>query len=160
MERYEHLEKNPLDTAYGVDGMVRERRQAGERAHTAQIATGVALCVVAAIPVLISAAGVDTDAWLGMAGVAFLLALVAAGAFLLVRAGVVEGSYNVLLEEKDYTRQAKRVSRRYGSVYWGAVLAVYLLASFVTMDWAHTWIVWPVSGVAYAVFSTVVGSRR
>ena len=82
MERYEHLQRNPLDTAYGVDGMVRERRQAGERAHTAQIATG------------------------------------------------------------------------------GAVLAVYLLASFVTMDWAHTWIVWPVAGVAYAVFSTVVGSRR
>ena len=160
MERYEHLQKNPLDTAYGVDGMVRERRQHNERSHTAQIAAGIALCVVAAIPVLISVVGVDTNAWLGMAGIAFLLVLVAAGAFLLVRAGIVEGSYNVLLEEKDYTRQAKRLNKRYGSIYWGIVLAVYLLVSLLTMAWQSTWIIWPVAGVAYAVFSTVVQNRR
>ena len=160
MERYDHLQKNPLDTAYGVDGMVRDRRQRNERGRTAQIAAGVALCVIAAIPVLLSFVFTTTNVWLGMAGVALLLLFVAAGAFLLVRVGIIEGSYNVLLEEKDYTRQAKRVSKRYSGIYWGAVTAIYLLVSFVTMDWVTTWIIWPVAGVAYAVLSTVAGNRR
>ena len=77
-----------------------------------------------------------------------------------MRVGIIEGSYNVLLEEKDYTRQAKRVSKRYSGIYWGAVTAIYLLVSFVTMDWVTTWIIWPVAGVAYAVLSTVAGNRR
>ena len=48
--KFEYLEKNALDTAYGVSGMVKERMQREESDHTRRIALGVVLCVLAAIP--------------------------------------------------------------------------------------------------------------
>ena len=47
--KYEYLEKDALDTAYGVSGMVRERMGREENDHTRRIAIGVVLCVLAAI---------------------------------------------------------------------------------------------------------------
>lgn len=160
MKRYEHLQKNPLDTAYGVDGMVRERRERGEHARTVQVAVGVVLCIIAAIPVLLSAAVSSTGNSLPIGGVAILMALVAAGVFLLVRAGILDGGYQALLEEGDYTREAKRLSKRYGSIYWGIALAIYLLVSLVTMQWQSTWIVWPVAGVGYGIFASIMRGRK
>lgn len=160
MKRYEHLQKNPLDTAYGVDGLVRERRGRGEHARTVQVAVGVVLCIIAAIPVLLSAAVSSTGNSLPIGGVAILMALVTVGVFLLVRVGITDGGYQTLLEEGDYTRDAKRLNEHYGSIYWGVALAVYLLVSLVTMAWQSTWVVWPIAGVGYGVLAAVMRNRK
>ena len=39
-EKYEFLEKEALDTAYGVDGMVRDRKQKYERSHVKKLTVG------------------------------------------------------------------------------------------------------------------------
>lgn len=160
MKRYEYLQQNPLDTAYGVDGMVRERRERGEHAHTVQVSVGVVLCIIAAIPVLLSAAVSSTGVSMPIGGVALLMILVAAGVFLLVHAGVVDGGYQALLEEGNYTREAKRLNKRYGTIYWGVALAVYLVISLVTMQWQSTWVVWPIAGVGYGVLAAVMRNRK
>lgn len=169
MAPFDHLRTNPLDTAYGVDGMVRERRQQTGHARILQVVLGVVLCVVSCVPLLFLTAVTGTmddpgvltlDVRPGSLGVALTLLLVAAGVFLLVRAGILGSGYQALLEEGDYSRESKRFSRRYGGIYWGVVTAVYLLASFVTMAWESTWIVWPVAGVLYGVFAMVMRSRR
>ena len=52
-EKYDFLEKEALDTAYGVDGMVRDRKQKYERGHVIELAAGVALCVASCIPIFL-----------------------------------------------------------------------------------------------------------
>ena len=48
-----------------------------------------------------------------------------------------------------------------GTIYWGLVTAAYLAVSFLTGAWERTWIIWPVTAVAYgAVFAIVKALRR
>ena len=157
--KYEYLEKNALDTAYGVSGMVRERMGREEADHTRRIAVGVVLCVLASIPLFALLLWRGDDDWYGCLGVSAILVLAAVGVHILVKASIPWGGYQMLLEQGDYTRSAKRSNRKYSGIYWGIVTAGYLAASFITNRWDRTWIVWPVAGVLYGVLAEVVKLR-
>ena len=143
--RFENLSKLPLETAYGVTGMVRQRKQDEQAAHIAAMAIGIGLCVVSAVPVLVCALLREEDEMLMAAGTAVLLVLVAAGVFCIVRTSVRWGGYQTLLEEGDYSREEKALGDKIGA-YWAVVTAGYLAISFLTGRWELTWIVWPVAG--------------
>ena len=147
--KYEYLEKNALDTAYGVSGMVRERMQREENEHTRRIAIGVVLCVLAVIPLFALLLWRGDDEWIGVLGVSSILLLAAVGVHTIVRASIPWEGYRMLLEEGDYTRAAKRSNRRYSGIYWGIITAAYLAVSFLTNRWDMTWIIWPVAAVLY-----------
>ena len=87
--------------------------------------------------------------------ISLLLFLVATGVFLIVRTCIIWDGYQVLLEEGDYTRIAKKQNKRISGIYWGCVTAVYLLVSFLTMEWHITWVIWPVAGILWGVISSV-----
>ena len=153
--KFEYLEKNALDTAYGVSGMVRERMQREESDHTRSIAVGVVLCVLAAIPLFVLLLWRGEDEFYGVLGVCAILTLAAVGVHRIVLTSIPWGGYQVLLEQGDYTRTAKRSNRKYSGIYWGVVVAAYLAVSFVTMRWDRTWIVWPVAGALYGVLMEI-----
>ena len=153
--KFEYLEKNALDTAYGVSGMVRERMQREESDHTRSIAVGVVLCVLAAIPLFVLLLWRGEDEFYGVLGVSAILTLAAVGVHRIVLTSIPWGGYQMLLEQGDYTRTAKRSNRKYSGIYWGVVVAAYLAVSFVTMRWDRTWIVWPVAGVLYGVLMEI-----
>ena len=157
-EKFKFITEHSIDTAYGVDGMVSERKKAFEHEHTASIVIGVTLCVIAAVPLLVTAfiseSGYGGD-FIVLTGTAILLVFVAVGVYIIVRVSIIWGSFQVLLEEGDYTRENKKCTRKIGSIYWGIVVAIYLLLSFLTMRWDITWVIWPVSGVLYGVISQI-----
>ena len=154
--KYEYLSKTSLDTAYGVDGMVRERRAAHEPVFTRNLVLGIVLCVLSVIPVFVSHFFDSGDDFSHALGAGFLLLLIAAGVYLIVRVSVVRGGFQMLLEEGDYSRSDKQNDNTIGGIYWPVVTAIYLLWSFLTMNWHITWIVWPVAGVLYAVLCQIV----
>lgn len=158
--RYEYLEKEALDTAYGVTGMVRERMQREEGEHTRRIAIGVVLCVLAAIPLFALMLWRGEDELYTMLGVCAILTLVAIGVHGIVKTSIPWSGYQMLLEQGDYSRAAKRANHAFGGVYWGVVTAGYLAASFLTMRWDMTWIVWPVAGVLYGALVEVVKLKK
>ena len=86
--KYEYLEKNTLDTAYGVSGMVRERQQREESDHTRSVALGVVLCVLAAIPLFALLLWRGEDDFYGVLGVAATMTLAAIGVVLCVLAAI------------------------------------------------------------------------
>lgn len=49
-QQYEYLEKERIETAYGVTGLVQERKKDYESTFTRGIAAGVTLCILAVIP--------------------------------------------------------------------------------------------------------------
>ena len=158
--KYEYLEKEALDTAYGVSGMVRERMGREEADHTRRIAIGVVLCVLAAIPLFALLLWRGEDELIGVLGVSAILLLVAIGVYNIVLTSVPWSGYQMLLEEGDYTRASKRSNRQYAGIYWGVVTAAYLAVSFITQRWDMTWIVWPVAGVLYGVIVEIVKLRE
>ncbi len=153
--KYEYLEKNALDTAYGVSGMVKERMQREESDHTRSIAVGVVLCVLAAIPLFVLILWQGVDEFYGALGVAAIMALAAVGVYILVKASVPWEGYQALLEQGDYTRARKRNNRKYSGIYWGIVVAAYLAVSFLTNRWDMTWIIWPVAAVLFGVVGEI-----
>ena len=156
--RYEYLEKEPIDTLYGVDGMVRERRDRFQSTYTSQLTLGIVLCVVGVLPLFLAMIFCREDSFAMVASVGAMLALIAVGVMLIVRVSVVWGSYQMLLQEGDYTREAKEDLKRSGNlsgIYWGLVTAGYLAWSFITMRWDRTWIVWPIAAVAYAAIFSI-----
>ena len=153
--KYDYMEKEALDTAYGVSGMVRERMQREEADHTRRIAIGVVLCVLAAIPLFVMMLWRGEDALYGALGIGAILTLAAIGVHSIVLTSIPWGGYQMLLEQGDYTRAAKRSNRKYSGIYWGIVVAAYLAVSFLTNRWDMTWIIWPVAAVLFGVVGEI-----
>ena len=154
---FEFLEKEEIETAYGVDGMVKEKMKAYSIRRSNDIAIGVILCVLSAVPLIVAACTEASDTVLcAMTGV--LLTLVAIGVNRIVKTSIIWSSYEKLLQENEYSKREKEKSRNIdavASVYWCAVTAGYLAWSFITNGWDKTWIVWPVAGVLYAVVEAI-----
>ena len=156
---YEYLEKEPIDTLYGVDGMVRERRDRFQSTFNSQLTLGIVLCVVGVLPLFLAMIFCREGSFALVASIGVMLALIAFGVMLIVRVSVIWGSYQMLLQEGDYSREAKEDLKRHGNlsgIYWGLVTAGYLGWSFITMRWDRTWIVWPIAAVAYAAIFSIV----
>ena len=156
-KRYEYLEQIDIDTEYGVDGMVKERRDAYAETHSRRMIMGVMLCIIAAVPMLCmqmlrASRGSEQ---IEMMGMALLLCMCAAGVRLIVLTSIRQGGYDRLLEEGDYTRLNKKAGK-YDGIYWAIVTAVYLGWSFATSRWDITWMVWPVGGVLYAAYHEIM----
>lgn len=112
MSDYSYLEKEPIDTAYGVEGMVRERKKAYKQTETKCITTGVMLCILGVISLIVLAilgeqadkAGEDFLSAVGLCG---MFTLVAIGVFFMVKVETIMGGYDRLLEDGDFTREKK-----------------------------------------------------
>ncbi|MBQ6173367.1 MAG: helix-turn-helix domain-containing protein [Clostridia bacterium] len=161
ISRFEYLEKEAIDTLYGVDGMVKERRERFRPTYVRQLTVGIALCVLAVIPLFVGLVinGEKENIWTVVC-VAALLVLVSVGVLLIVRVSMVWGSFQQLLEEGDYTREAKESAQKIGPIaaaYWALVTAAFLAWGFIGGSWNRCWIIWPIAGVA---FGAVCGILR
>ena len=160
---YEYLTRDSFETEYGVSGWVKEQQAKQQGSYVTSLVIGVVLCVTSVIPIFIAMLLPGKDDFRYAAAVAALLALVAAGAGLIVRASVLRAGCSVLLEEGEHSRENKRLMQRsqpIAGVYWSLVTAGYLAYSFITMRWDRSWIVWPVAGVLYGVVMLVFGALR
>lgn len=163
VSRFEYLEKEPIETLYGVTGMVRERKEKFQPLHSRYLLFGILLCIAAVIPLFVCLIFGQEEPFGWAAGIASLLAFVAVGVLLIVRVSIVWGGYQMLLEEGDYSRESKETSKKYGlvsGVYWCLVVAAFLLWSFIGNRWDQSWIIWPVAGLAYGAILGVVKALR
>lgn len=166
VKAYAFLETEPFETAYGVTGMVRERRAAAAPEHTRGKVAGTVLCILSAVPLFIAVCLNGPDL-LYVAAVCLLLVQAGVGSALFVYGGVYQAAMDRLLEEGDYVRPRKRQNGVVGaisSIYWLTVTAAYLLWTFGPWWDAQpqdTWILWAVAGVLYgAVMALVRGIRK
>lgn len=164
LEAYEFLEKQPIELAYGVRGVVEKRKNDYAAQHSQRLMIGVSSCILAIVP-LIACAVFDGDAetMFGVVGFCLTLAIVAIGVHFLVLTCTIQGGYQRLLEEGDYSREKKLHNRKNEPIavaYWCLVTAGYLLWSFLTWEWHRTWIVWPVAGAFYGAVVAVSNMVR
>ncbi len=148
---YEFMEKEPFETEYGVSGMVKEKQKEYRPIYAKTNLIGVCMCILSPIPLLLGAFMRLNDFWMVVL-VCVLLLLVASAVYLFVRVGTRWGSMQRILQEGEFSRQAKSKSALrevVESIYWVVATAAYLLWSFLTFDWHITWIVWPVAAVLF-----------
>ena len=157
LEKYEYLEKEVFSLQYGVEGIVRKKKEEFESTHRICVAVGVTLCIISAIPLLIAA--FQASELILVYCVDLLLIIVSAAVYLFVWSGMISGSYQKLLQEGDYTEEKKEREKKISpvaGVYWCIITAIYLWFSLSTMDWEKTWIIWPVAGVLFGAICGII----
>ena len=161
-KKYEFMEKEDIETAYEVSGMVKEKRDAYHSPYVTQLVIGITCCICSVIPLFGTLAVSESDFYM-VSAVCMLLTLVAIGTYFIVRSAAKMNAVNQLLEEEDYTRQKKHENKKMSgpvTVYWLIATAIYLAWSFTTNDWDRTWIIWPVVGVLFPAFYAIVNGIR
>lgn len=153
---FEYLEKEKFETEYGVNGMVKERKEQYKDLHKKSNIAGACLCIMALIPVFIGTI-VDADNDLLLMFMLSLFFIIAGiGVTCFVKTGIMWAAYEKLLQEGEYSnenKEKKSLSSAIYSAYWALATAVYLGYSFLSNDWSRSWIIWVVASV---IFSAIV----
>ena len=105
MGKYEYLEKEIFELSYGIEGMVREKSEAYAPVFTVKISCGIALCIFGFIPLML-VDGLWGTEMAEIGSFIFLLICAAAGVWLFVSAGIIQGSFRQLLQEGVSVQQA------------------------------------------------------
>ena len=157
MREYKFLETEDFRLSYDVKGLAQSTLKKGQNAYMAAVCTGVGLCIISPLPLIISSVlGMPDKHIVVMVDV--LLAIVALAVFLFISASGEKIACEKLLQQGDYTREEKRAANKIGTVsgiYWTFTAAVYLGISFITDRWDMSWIVWPVAAVLYVVVHSI-----
>lgn len=158
LEKYEYLEKEDFSLQYGVQGIVAKRKEEFGETYRRSIAIGVVLCILSIVPLMIAAAFEAGDL-VYVCCVGVLLCFIASGVYRFVWVGTIQGSFDKLLQEGDFTKKKKEANRRFGffpGVYWCIITAIYLGISFTSNEWERSWIIWPVAGVLFAAIMGIL----
>ena len=155
--KYDYLEKEKIVLQYGVAGIVNKKKAEFAETFRRNIALGVGIIIVGVIPLMI-AAGFSASEFVEVVCTGVLLVAVSLGVHQIVWAGVIQGSFQKLLQEEDYSEENKELKKKTGSfagIYWCLVTAIYLGISFTTNLWYKSWIIWPVAGVLFAAINGI-----
>lgn len=133
-KKFDYLNTEEIETEYGVSGLVREKKNAFAGKYSMYIAIGVVLCILSSLPLLVSSFLTEKE-YIITSMVGLLLVIIAIAVNMFIRVGIINGSYEKLLQEGDYTLAKKKSSiliGRISSIYWCIVVAIYLAWSFST----------------------------
>lgn len=162
MKRFKYLQTRDFELEYGVSGIIRERRAAFEKRYLLSTVTGVILCVLCVVPLILAGVlGAPEIVCIYMA--VLMLLIVSVAVFLLITAGSVKSGYDRLLSEGECEPVERENGKRHsklGGIYWPIVVAVYLGWSLITNDWHITWIVWPVAALVFAAISAALRKEK
>jgi hypothetical protein len=141
--------------------------------RTLALVIAIMLWILSGLPVI--GAGIYTQDWLqsqadpllGL-GMAITLVLVSLGLLIFLPSNWMHSAQTHLTQtspeavaERDYDEDSDRYPAWVRAVYagfWLIVTGIYLAGSFITGNWGITWIIWPISAIAFGAFSAITGT--
>lgn len=156
--KYDYLEKEKIVLQYGVAGIVNKRKEEFSETFQRNIALGVGIVIAGIIPMMIAAA-FDASDFGVIICLGILLVAVSLGVHQIVWASVIQGSFQKLLQEEDYSEENKEMKKKtssFAGIYWCFVTALYLAVSLPYNSWNTSWFIWPVAGVLFAALHGIV----
>lgn len=158
LSKYEYFEKEDFILQNGVGEAVEEKKNAYEDKFRINITAGVVLCILGVVP-LIMAAGFNAGDFAYVTCVNIMLVFIALGVNFFVHSGMINESFQKLLQNGDYTKENKQTKKKlsaFPAAYWCTVTGIYLGVSLYSSKWDITWIIWPVAGVLFAALYAVL----
>ncbi|HBA70374.1 MAG TPA: XRE family transcriptional regulator [Lachnospiraceae bacterium] len=155
---FEFLEKEIIETEYGVIGMAKEKKQQYQSTYTKYNIIGTVLCLMGVIALFM---GVLSEGN-GMMEIIFLclmFAIVSIGVRLFVIAGIIQSSFDKLLQEGDYSiakKTSSSIKSSISAIYWLVATALFLALGLSSNNWKEYSLIWPVAGVLFPAVLAVV----
>lgn len=156
-----HLDREPFETVYGVDGMVRERMRSYQNAFMRDHLIGIMLIGLCYAPYFILYEFVrmgmlPMDAVM-LLSCAVALLMLAAGMYLIVRARMINRSFRRLMQEGRYAAAHKEAaSSPWVAVYWCVVIAAFLGYTLLTGAIGQGLVFLLVMGVLFGALLTLL----
>lgn len=153
---FSFLKKEPCQMDMATTDMVKEKKAEFKPITAAAITLGCALCICAVVPIMIF----DIDIF-----ATFIFIMVGIGVWLFVYSGIINSSFDTLLDAGNVVRKDRKSNGNEEDVeyvskgakilmesYWSIVTCLYLIISFTTFNWGSTWIIWVIAAIAHKVF--------
>ncbi len=163
---YTFLEKEVFEPEYGVTGMVEEKKKGYQSVYNLYNITGTVICFIGVIVLFVAAFFGENDL---PAAICFclMLVIVAIGVRLFVIAGLIQESFERLLQEEKYGIAAKEKAKSsikpaVSAVYWLLVTAIFLAftlgakTEMIPEEMMEIRIIWPVAGVLFPIVLIIV----
>lgn len=160
MSKYDYLKRERMHLEYGVAGIAEKKKEEFAPVLRGSVAGGVALCILGVVPILLAEAygrSENTNQY----WVILLLCMVAMAVFLFVRSGIINDSFDKLLQREDYSRENKEFNRKvspFACAYWCIVTAIFLGFVFLAKKSYvnYAWMVWPLAGILFGALMFIV----
>lgn len=162
-EQYEYLEKSNFTLIKQAEDLVKQQQAAYRPQYRKFVTMGVMLCILSVIPIFFGAflenlSGPTVDQIMILL-VALMLVIITIGVHLIVRSIITKESYNILLQEKDYSPEQKADREKIGAfapIYWSTITMIYLAVSFFTNHWETSWMIWVFAGIFFGIANQII----
>ena len=104
---FEYFDKEKFETEYGVNGMVKERKEQYKDLHKKSNIAGACLCIMALIPVFIGTIVDAENNLLLMSMLSLFFIIAGIGVTFFVKTGIIWAAYEKLLQEGEYSNANK-----------------------------------------------------
>jgi uncharacterized membrane protein len=153
-ERYKFMEEG-IRLPLGVAADLKKRYEAFNPTFYLCVIVGVCLCIISPVSLFLSSMISDEATEYGVVG---LLIIIAFAVFLFISSGTVRESYEKLLQIGDSAPKKKKEDKVIGAVaacVWPLAVVVFLFCGFVYNLWYIAWVVFPITGILFGMFSAV-----
>lgn len=151
-ESYSYLNEPFTLPAY-VRVSVEQRHQTFLPSFRFAIIAGVCLCVLS--PVMLFASMLLSGS-ASIYGIVLMLLMIASAVLMFVYTGNVREGYGMLLQIGEYSPKSKEHNRLIATVaaiVWPLATCIFLIGGFVFDKWHTAWIVFPITGILFGMFS-------
>ncbi|MBO4262917.1 MAG: helix-turn-helix domain-containing protein [Clostridia bacterium] len=154
---YEYIERSAeYELEQGVGEKVAEMQKAFRNRYVLCNIIAICFCVLSPVPVTVAA--FLGNQFLTVVFLCVTIIFAGIGVFLFVSNGVRWASMQKLLikgENAGNAASRSAITENVRSCYWGVIVAIYLLWSFLSGQWNISWLVFVVCGVLYPVVMSI-----
>ncbi len=176
MQKWQFLKTEPCTLDYATTNYVIDEQKRFHSPGMTTLTIGIVACAVGWIPgaLIEELLSIFVPFDLGFITGSLLFLFEGAGVFLIVYSSIMRGRFEDLLhlnDKKTVSGAYKNKKRKSTgepvfedeklasmmSLYWPTVTCIYLIWSFLTFDWARTWLIWPVAAIIRKVICKNLG---
>jgi hypothetical protein len=155
LEKFRFMEKEFALPAH-LQKEIEEHKNAFSGKYTIAVMSGVMLCILAPLVIILPLLLFDTSA-VAPLWVVLMLLLIAAAVFLFVYFGSIHESYEMILKLGEYSEEPKdKLINAVTSVIWPLAVMIYLLAGFLGGHWGSAWLVFPVAAFVSIIIQVII----
>lgn len=151
LDDFEKYEYTDIDMDETVKNYLNKESLYIREKNTGIIALSVVMYVISVIPIILATLMEKrTGDIIYYEALVLTFIMIALATYNILKSDYGSKVFDTLLKSdksSDVPPSAKKKLKYYSSIYWSAVLILYLAYSFITAQWGLSWIIWVIAGI-------------
>jgi hypothetical protein len=155
LEKFKYLEGGFTLPSH-LKAQIQQKNNEFNSTYTISVIIGVTLCILSPVLLFIASTFGDNGSVYGVVG---LLIMVAIAVYIFIYFGKIKESYKRLLCIEEFSKPLRekekenKVIAAVAAIVWPLAVCIFLISGFLFNQWHINWIVFPITGLLFAMFS-------